>query len=97
VRGLPIRWRTAISAWEPPFRFVDEQIRGPYRYWIHEHTFAEHAGTTLIHDRVHYKAPLSFLTHPLFVSRDVRNIFEYRGDALTKMFIGDGKNRGPIT
>ena len=47
IRGLPLRWRSEITAWEPPFRFQDEQLRGPYRQWIHEHTFQEADGMTL--------------------------------------------------
>ena len=39
VRGVPLRWRTRVNVWQPPHRFGDEQLRGPYRQWIHEHTF----------------------------------------------------------
>jgi ligand-binding SRPBCC domain-containing protein len=61
VRGVPVRWRTHISAWQPPHRFVDEQIRGPYRQWIHEHTFELRDGGTLARDVVRYAVPLDFL------------------------------------
>jgi ligand-binding SRPBCC domain-containing protein len=47
VRGAPLRWRSEITAWEPPYRFVDEQRRGPYRAWIHEHRFEERDGRTI--------------------------------------------------
>jgi len=54
LRGIPIRWQSEITAWEPPHRFVDEQRRGPYRAWIHEHTFEERGGETIARDRVQY-------------------------------------------
>jgi hypothetical protein len=86
VRGFPIRWRTEITSWEPPLRFVDRQLRGPYRVWDHEHTFRERDGGTEVRDRVRYAAPLAWLTHPLFVNRDVQAIFVYRQERLRQFF-----------
>lgn len=86
IHGVPIRWRTEIKAWEPPVRFVDEQIRGPYRVWIHEHTFEERDGGTLMRDRVRYAVPFDFLVHGLFVRPDVERIFAYRTEMLQKQF-----------
>ena len=88
VRGLPMRWRTLISAWEPPHRFVDEQLRGPYRQWIHEHTFEPHNGGTLTRDVVHYAVSFDFIAHPLFVRPEVLKIFAFRQEALRKRFGG---------
>lgn len=45
IGAVPVRWRSEITVWEPPFRFVDEQRRGPYRWWVHEHRFEEKQGT----------------------------------------------------
>ena len=51
--GIPIRWQSEISVWEPPHRFVDEQRRGPYRSWVHEHRFTPLAGgRTLAEDQI---------------------------------------------
>lgn len=86
MRGLPMRWRTLISAWEPPVRFVDEQLRGPYRQWIHTHTFEEQAGGTLCRDRVEYAVPGGALINRLFVRREVEAIFAYRRRALQRIF-----------
>jgi ligand-binding SRPBCC domain-containing protein len=86
IHGIPVKWRTEIEAWEPPRRFVDTQRRGPYSLWRHEHTFEEVEGGTLCGDRVAYRAPMGWLTHPLLVDRDVRRIFEYRRNALLEVF-----------
>jgi len=51
-RGFPLRWRSEITSWDPPHRFADAQVKGPYRQWIHEHTFVEKDGGTLAGDRV---------------------------------------------
>ena len=86
VHGLPLRWRTRISAWQPPHRFVDEQLRGPYRQWIHEHTFEAHNHGTLARDLVRYAVPFDLMAHPLFVRRDIEKIFEFRSAELKRRF-----------
>ena len=86
MRGLPLRWRTLIKEWQPPHRFVDEQIRGPYRQWIHEHTFELRDGRTLARDVVRYAVPFDFLTHRWLVRPDIEKIFAYRTRALQKRF-----------
>lgn len=78
VRGLPVSWRSEITVWDPPRRFVDVQVRGPYRRWVHEHTFRERGADTLARDLVDYAAPGGRLANGLLVARDLRRIFEYR-------------------
>ncbi|MDP9004680.1 MAG: SRPBCC family protein [Verrucomicrobiota bacterium] len=91
LRGIPIRWRTEIKVWEPPTRFVDEQIRGPYRLWIHEHTFAERDGGTLVRDRVRYAVPFDFLAHKFLVRPDVERIFAFHTQVLQERFSGQAR------
>jgi ligand-binding SRPBCC domain-containing protein len=86
VHGLPLRWRTRINEWQPPFRFVDEQLRGPYRQWVHEHTFEARDGGTLAKDLVRYAVPFDFLTHRWLVRPDIEKIFRYRTEALQQRF-----------
>lgn len=86
IRGVPVGWQTRITAWDPPRRFEDVQVRGPYVLWEHEHTFEEVDGGTLCRDRVRYRAPLGFILHSLLVDRDVRRIFEYRQSRLAEVF-----------
>ena len=86
VHGLPIRWRTRIMEWEPPARFVDEQLRGPYRLWVHEHEFEPRDGGTLMRDRVRYAVAFDFLVHRFFVRRDIERIFAYRTESLRRRF-----------
>ena len=79
--GVPFSWLTEITCWEPGRRFIDEQIAGPFRTWIHEHRFESVRDTlTRIRDEVHYALPfepIGRIAHPLIRSR-LDRIFEYR-------------------
>lgn len=86
IRGVPVRWQTEITAWEPPFRFVDEQRRGPYRVWVHEHRFTARNGGTEMADAVTYAVPGGALVDLLFVRRDVERIFKFRREKLLELF-----------
>ena len=89
-RGFPLRWRSEITAWDPPHRFADVQVKGPYRQWIHEHSFVEQDGGTLAGDRVQYAVWGGALANWFVVRRDVERIFDYRRQTLTAMF-GSGR------
>lgn len=78
LHGFPFHWQSEITVWDPPHRFEDSQRRGPYRWWVHEHSFAEDGDATLMVDRVSYGVPGGRLVHALLVARDLRNIFSYR-------------------
>jgi ligand-binding SRPBCC domain-containing protein len=86
IHGIPLQWQSEITAWEPPFRFVDEQQKGPYRKWIHEHTFTQCGTGCEMCDCVRYSVPGGWLANLLFVKRDVRRIFEYRSRKLSDFF-----------
>jgi len=86
VHGLPLRWRSRISAWQPPHRFVDEQLRGPYQLWVHEHTFEGYGRGTMARDQVRYAVPFDFLLHRWFVRPDIERIFQFRFEALRARF-----------
>ena len=86
VRGIPMKWRSEITVWEPPYRFVDEQLRGPYRLWHHEHRFSEVDGGTKVEDRVKYAVLGGSLVDRWFVAPDVGRIFDYRQQRLHELF-----------
>jgi ligand-binding SRPBCC domain-containing protein len=82
LSGVPARWRSEITAWEPPFRFVDEQRRGLDRWWIHEHRFHEERDETVVPDRVDYGVPGGALVHRFLVRPALRRIFADRAACL---------------
>ena len=88
IHGIPVRWHTEITVWEAPHRFVDLQLKGPYQWWHHEHRFESCKEGTRMIDEVEYRAPLHWISHPLMVARDVRRIFDYRAEALERVFRG---------
>jgi len=86
LHGIKLRWRTRIEVWEPPHRFIDLQIKGPYRRWHHEHIFEPQDNGTLCRDRVRYAVLGGSLVDRLFVRRDVKKIFEFRSQKLLQVF-----------
>ncbi len=86
LRGVPLRWRTRIAVWDPPHRFVDVQISGPYRLWHHTHDFEpDGGGHTVMRDTVRYGlpfGPLGALAHRALVRRDLAAIFDFRQEAI---------------
>jgi len=79
--GVPIRWRAFIREWDPPYRFVDVQVRGPYARWEHRHRFLEEGGGTWVEDRVTYRlpfGPLGGAAHTLIVRRQIAALWRYR-------------------
>jgi ligand-binding SRPBCC domain-containing protein len=86
LHGIPLSWQSEITIWEPPLRFVDVQTRGPYRVWIHEHTFEPHDGGTLMRDCVQYAVWGGLLVGKLLVARDINRIFAYRRARLESLF-----------
>jgi len=88
VRGLPMRWVSEITEWDPPHKFVDAQLRGPYAMWRHQHLFAAEGSGTRIMDDVEYALPFGIigeLAHTLLVRRDVERIFDFRRQRLEEL------------
>jgi hypothetical protein len=86
--GIPVRWRTLITTYEPPFQFVDEQIKGPYAFWHHRHLFRDLGGSTEMRDVVHYALPagiLGTLAHALYIRRRLEQIFRHRSEVIGRI------------
>ena len=96
LHAIPVRWKTQIETWEPPHRFVDAQLSGPYALWHHTHTFeADGDAATLMRDRVRYRiglGPLGSVALALFVRRDLERIFDFRREAIEGLI---GRDRAP--
>jgi ligand-binding SRPBCC domain-containing protein len=86
--GMPIRWRSVITRWNPPEEFEDEQVIGPYKRWVHRHVLREVPGGTRIEDEVTYELPFGWLGAPAapLVRRQLERIFEFRGEAVRRCF-----------
>lgn len=91
--GLPFGWQTRVSQWNPHVSFVDEQVRGPYRQWIHTHRFRELGSETEMEDEVAWALPLQPLGELVFplVRWQLDRIFDYRAGAIRAIFAGDAE------
>jgi ligand-binding SRPBCC domain-containing protein len=97
VLGMPVRWTTLITSYNPPRGFVDQQLRGPYSFWHHTHAFRAVDGGTEMADTVRYLlpfGPLGALAHAVAVRRQLENIFEHRSRVIAGRFPGGPPQRG---
>lgn len=86
--GIRLRWTSRITEYDPPRRFVDEQIRGPYRRWRHVHEFIDEGATTVVRDEVTYElpfGPLGWLVDVIYVRWSLKAIFDYRERVIREM------------
>ncbi len=89
LRGVPIRWLTRIEEWSPGERFIDRQLRGPYRHWHHLHEFEPDGDGTLMRDTVTYAipgGPLGELARRAFVGSDLDRIFDHRRERIEELY-----------
>ncbi len=89
VHGIPLKWKTRINAFVENVSFIDEQLKGPYTKWVHEHSFTKVKNGTLICDEVVYKVPLGALGNLVagwFIKKDVNKIFKYRNKVIREKF-----------
>ncbi len=86
--GVPLRWRAYFREWDPPYRFMAVQVRGPLARWEHRHRFLAEADATLLEDRIVYRlplGPLGRLLHALLVRRQVAAVWRYRTRRLREL------------
>jgi ligand-binding SRPBCC domain-containing protein len=89
LMGVNMRWSTLITDYDPPYRFVDEQLKGPYSYWHHAHTFRETDDGTWIMDEIRYVLPFGILgrvLHDMIIRRMLEKIFTYRAAVIHSIF-----------
>jgi len=95
LQGIRVRWTTMITEYDPPHKFLDVQLKGPYAFWHHTHRFKEVEGGTLMSDRVQYILPFGFLgrlVHALSIEGRLKHIFDYRAKVIEEQFARDIKD-----
>lgn len=87
--GISMKWVTKIGDVQPPFLFVDTQLKGPYALWEHTHIFKEQDGGVMMTDTVRYSVPLGILgrlANSIFVRKRLEQIFDFRYSTLENYF-----------
>lgn len=86
---IPVHWRSIITDYDPPYMFIDQQIKGPYTLWHHKHTFREIKNGVEIRDRVVYSIPVGWmgrLLHKYWIKK-IWKIFFHIGEILLPAFL----------
>tara|TARA_B100001250_G_scaffold388431_1_gene386676 strand:+ start:86 stop:547 length:462 start_codon:yes stop_codon:yes gene_type:complete len=84
-----IRWKTLITEYDKPKKFIDQQLKGPYSMWHHTHTFNDHGTYVEMIDEISYSVPFGIIgqiVNSIFIKRDLLDIFEYRKKVIDKYF-----------
>lgn len=87
--GIQVYWKTEIIEVKELEYFIDEQRKGPYRFWRHEHYFRPIEGGVEMKDLVRYENPFGFIgewANALFVRKKLRELFEYRYQKAEEIF-----------
>lgn len=86
--GIPMKWKTLIAKYSPPNIFIDEQVKGPYKKWVHTHSFVEIKGRVIMKDRVEYDLYGGFLKYiiNIIVGLSIKKIFNYRKISIEEEF-----------
>jgi ligand-binding SRPBCC domain-containing protein len=94
ILGLKFKWKTKIILVEKPFRFIDKQIKGPYEFWEHLHTFEIVEGGVIMKDTINYIIPFGFVGRLFssFIENKLENIFDYRESELNKLILDGSIN-----
>ncbi|MDF1673292.1 MAG: SRPBCC family protein [Vicingaceae bacterium] len=88
ILNIPMKWKTEITYVNEPYCFVDEQLEGPYKKWIHKHTFEKVGNGVMMYDEVKYELPLKFISKFMlgFIKKKLNHIFDYRTTQLIQIF-----------
>lgn len=89
ILGVKMNWVTEITHIKDRKYFVDEQRKGPYKMWHHEHILIETDNGIIMKDIISYIPPFGVLGQILnvfFIKKQVEGIFKYRTEVLNKIF-----------
>ncbi len=90
LQGIPMKWKTEITHWNPPYSFQDTQLKGPYLLWKHLHVFTRNGDSTVMADKVYYRIPgwvLEPIFYKVFIQQKLNRIFDYREKAIQEIFL----------
>ena len=94
LAGIPLRWRSLITEYDPPIKFVDEQLNGPYSYWHHTHSFRAVNSGVEMNDVVRYAIPMGIIgrfMHAIWIKRDLNKIFNHRKQVIDNLLAAENK------
>ncbi len=92
--GIPFHLRSVVFDIDPPHRFCDRQLSGPFAAFLHEHEFAEHPQGTLMRDTVTFRSPLGplgRLVDRLFLREYMRRLIDERNAVIAAELEGHGR------